>query len=76
MKMATNVIARQCCCVCRAAWLTVQSVPIQLPGLWIHDGGGGSFLGDRNDYSPPIVSDVKNTWVLPPLPHASFWHGS
>lgn len=39
-------------------------------------GGGGSFLGDMVDHSSASVSEVKNAWVLPPLPHASFWHGS
>ena len=35
-------------------------------------GGGGSFLGGRADHSSPSVSEVKNTWGLPPLPYASF----
>jgi hypothetical protein len=35
-------------------------------------GGRVYFLGGRSDHLSPSVSEVKNVWVLPPLPHASF----
>jgi len=36
--------------------------------------GGDSFLGGRADHSS--VSEVRNAWVLPPLPYASFFFGT
>jgi hypothetical protein len=32
--------------------------------------------GRETDHSPPISAEVENSGPIPPLPHASSWHGA